>query len=105
MHRNLNPQKANRKDFLIGYKYFIGCVQELTQRMKEKYAIDVPYEITDTMIGGYVQILSHWISTQDYNMSDLDVWTHAMKLLLIDVKKLYIFTIVNRENKPTPIEL
>lgn len=38
-------------------------------------------------------------------MSDLDVWTHAMKLLLIDVKKLYIFTIVNRENKPTPIEL
>lgn len=54
MHRNLNPQKANRKDFLIGYKYFIGCVQELTQRMKEKYAIDVPYEITDTMIGGYV---------------------------------------------------
>ncbi|KAK8805760.1 hypothetical protein WA158_002416 [Blastocystis sp. Blastoise] len=78
---NFSVSKNNKKQFLQGLQYFIMGVKEFLEYMSTKHNIGTPYEITETSIGGY-----------EYNMLDLDVWTHAMKLLMIDIKKLYIYT-------------
>jgi beclin 1 len=78
----------SRASFNSAISAFVQCINELAEyARKEDPTVQLPYPITKNNIGGFSTL---------YYPSDEKTWTHAMKLLLIDVKWLEAWSVKRR---------